>query len=58
MAIQRIDGMTWYQWARQLFEFENCAECGKGLRAHAPAIVLGNWFAFCKAAALSNDTGL
>lgn len=44
----KINGETWYQWARRHFEFENCSECGKGVRGHMPAIVLGNWFALCK----------
>lgn len=45
---ERIHGETWHQWARRQFEFENCSECGKGVRNHLPAIVLGNWFAVCK----------
>lgn len=45
---QKIDGETWYQWARRLFECENCAECGKGVRGHEPRIVMGKWFAMCK----------
>ena len=48
MKAHKINGQTWYQRARQMFEFENCAECGRGVRGHLPAIVLGNWFAFCK----------
>jgi hypothetical protein len=48
MTRERINGLTWYQWACQLFEFENCDECHKGVRNHTPAIVLGNWFARCK----------
>lgn len=45
----KINGETWYQWARRNFEFENCSECGKGVRGHLAAVVLGNWFALCKA---------
>ena len=48
MKPQKIDGETWYQWARRLFECENCAECGKGVRGHEPRIVMGKWFAMCK----------
>lgn len=31
------DGQTWYQWASELFRFENCHECGKGVKGHEPA---------------------
>lgn len=48
MRTAKINGQTWYQWARQTFEFENCHECGKGVRGHLPSVFLGNWFAFCK----------
>ncbi len=45
----RLNGQTWYQWARELFEYEYCGECGKGVRGHLSAITpLGTWFAFCK----------
>jgi hypothetical protein len=44
----KINGETFYQWARRLFEFEYCAECGKGVRNHLPAVFMGNWFAMCK----------
>ena len=44
----KIDGETWYQWAQRMFEFENCAECGKGVRGHLPCVLLGHWFARCK----------
>lgn len=47
-VIVKIKGETWTQWARRLFEFENCAECGRGVRGHLPAVVLGNWFALCR----------
>ena len=40
-------GLTWYQWAKMQFEFMNCEECKLGVKAHSPAIVLGNWFALC-----------
>jgi len=47
-------GQTWYQWACDLFQFENCAECGKGVRGHVPALAPFSteeriaWFARCK----------
>ena len=45
----KIDGLTWYQWASKLFEFENCTECGNGIRGHIPSITpFGQWFAYCK----------
>ena len=52
----RIDGQTWWQWATELFEFEYCAECGKGIRSHEPRIFVGHWFAKCKY--LSDDAPL
>jgi ssDNA-binding Zn-finger/Zn-ribbon topoisomerase 1 len=48
-----IDGETWYQWARRLFEYQNCPECEKGVRGHVPRIVMGHWFALCKNAVKS-----
>lgn len=46
---ETIGGETWEEWAGRMFEFENCAECRRGLRSHLPAVtVLGNWFALCK----------
>jgi hypothetical protein len=44
----KISGLTWYQWARELFSFENCNECRKGVRGHEPATFMGQWFALCK----------
>ncbi len=46
---QTIGGETWAQWAKAQFEFENCEECGQDETGHLPAIVMGNWFAYCKA---------
>jgi hypothetical protein len=44
-----FNGLTWYEWARELFETEWCAECGKGVRGHIPSIApFGAWFAMCK----------
>lgn len=45
---ETINGETWLEWAMREFEFEDCDECGQDERGHTPAIVLGNWFAFCK----------
>lgn len=44
----KIDGLTWYQWARMYFEFENCCECGKGVKGHKPSMLFGKWLAICK----------
>lgn len=44
----RIDGQSWYQWARGMFSRENCGECRRGVRGHQPAMVMGQWFAICK----------
>jgi hypothetical protein len=48
MRPMKLHGQTWYQWASDLFRYENCAECHKGVRGHEPAILMGNWFAHCK----------
>lgn len=43
------DGLTAYQWGREFFEFENCHECGKGVRGHIIARgIFGEFHAFCK----------
>lgn len=48
--VEKIDGETWYQWASRLFEYQNCPECGKGVRDHLPRVLMGKWFALCKSA--------
>ena len=45
----RLHGLTFTEWATKLFEDENCCECGGDVEDHEPWIVLGNWFAHCKA---------
>lgn len=36
------------QWLKELFEYENCPECGRGARGHtAVPFMFGNWFARC-----------
>lgn len=52
---QRINGQTWTEWAQELFEFEYCEECHKGVRGHLKAIFLGNWFAYCKNPPIEED---
>jgi hypothetical protein len=42
-----IDGQSFAEWAAELFEFELCHECGRDVADHAPAVVLGHWFALC-----------
>ena len=34
-------------WLNELFECENCAECGKGANEHTAVPFNGNWFAYC-----------
>jgi len=34
-------------WLRELFLFENCAECGGDERHHTAVPVFGNWLARC-----------
>jgi hypothetical protein len=41
-----VDGQR-KQWLANLFEFENCDECGRGAEGHTAVGVLGNWFARC-----------
>jgi len=36
------------EWLKELFEFENCSECGKGAENHDAIPFMGNWFARCK----------
>ena len=36
------------KWLEDLFEFENCEECGRGAEGHTPVILFGNPFAVCK----------
>ena len=47
---QHIDasGRTWQEFARDLFEYEYCAECHGDTYEHEGMIVLGNWFAHCR----------
>lgn len=35
-------------WLEELFEFENCATCGKGAENHDAIPFIDNWFARCK----------
>lgn len=41
-------GRTGYQFMLELFEYENCEECGKGARAHVAVPFFGGFFARCK----------
>jgi len=49
-TIQKLHGQTFEQWAKELFEFEYCYECGGDHYDHEPNTLLGNWFARCKIA--------
>jgi hypothetical protein len=44
-----IDGVLARDWAERLFEFELCEECHGDVEDHDYLIVLGHWFARCKA---------
>ena len=46
--MKKINGLTSTQWAKQLFEFENCTECHRGENGHDIVEFVGNWFAQCK----------
>lgn len=43
-----LDGQTFEEFARELFECEYCLECGGDVEDHEPWIVNGHWFAHCK----------
>jgi hypothetical protein len=47
-SMRRINGQTFKQFARELFEFNYCEECGGDERDHLPAEAMGGWFAYCK----------
>lgn len=34
-------------WLAELFEFEWCAECGRGAAGHTAVPFMGNWFGRC-----------
>jgi hypothetical protein len=36
------------EFLNDLFEYENCAECGQGKENHVVIPLLGNWFAKCE----------
>lgn len=41
-------GRTFRQFVRELFEYEDCDECGLGAHNHVPALTpFGLWFARC-----------
>jgi len=46
-ALRDVDGLTAHRWAKELFEFEYCAECGGDVKDHTYALLLGHWFARC-----------
>jgi len=48
-APRDVDGLTASKWAKEQFEFEYCAECGGDGKDHTYALLLGHWFARCKA---------
>lgn len=56
MSPRNRHGQTWYQWASELFSFQNCEECHRGVRGHLPAVAPHSSpgeidrFAFCKPA--------
>lgn len=36
------------KWLEELFETENCSECGRGAKGHDVVMVNGNPFARCR----------
>lgn len=40
-------GQTWQEFVAELFEYEECSDCGGDVEHHAPAVVFGHWFARC-----------
>ncbi len=45
---QHEPAQRWEDFAAELFEYEDCEECGLGAAEHNALIVFGNWFAQCK----------
>lgn len=35
------------EWLEEMFEYEDCDECGKGVMYHTAVPFMGNWFASC-----------
>lgn len=44
------DGLTFEEWAEELFAYERCCECNGGAEAHEGWFAFGHWFAHCKGA--------
>lgn len=42
------DGLTWEEWAADLFEFEYCSECDGDVADHLGLMINGHWFAQCQ----------
>lgn len=47
MNAQDSLGRTSEQAGKELFEHENCKECGRGASNHTAILLLGNWFFRC-----------
>ena len=43
-----VNGMTYREWADDLFLFDDCDLCRKGTTGHTAVLILGHWFAACK----------
>lgn len=43
-----VDGRTFAAWALDLFEYDDCEECGRGAAGHDGELVNGHWFARCR----------
>lgn len=41
------DGLTFEEWAEELFAYEYCEECHGDEKDHHPGYMFGHWFAFC-----------
>lgn len=57
--IKDSHGVTWNQFATDLFEFEYCHECYGDAEDHIPCLgIFGGWFAMCKFSPFTSDYAL
>lgn len=52
----RLHGLTFEEWATDLFEYEYCSDCGGDTKDHLPGVMLGNWFAICAPVSVLTET--
>ena len=55
MTLRDRDGRTASAAAAELFEYEDCDDCGQGAENHDGLLVLGNWFHRCREVAEDSE---